>query len=92
MVDSGSIAGLAVPDFWLGLVLIVLFAVHLGWLPPTGYVPWRDGVGAWLRSVALPVVTLSVPATAIVARQTREAMSTAMGRGVRAHPPGGRAR
>ena len=80
VVDSGSIAGLAVPDFWLGLVLIVLFAVHLGWLPPTGYVPWRDGVGAWLRSVALPIVTLSVPATAILARQTREAMSTALGR------------
>ena len=78
VVDSGSIMGLAVPDFWLGLVLIVLFAVHLGWFPPTGYVPWRDGAGAWLRSVALPIATLSVPATAILARQTREAMSTAL--------------
>ena len=79
-IDSASIAGLAVPDFWLGLVLIVLFAVHLGWFPPTGYVSWTDGVGAWLRSVTLPIATLSVPATAIVARQTREAMSTALDR------------
>ena len=78
VLDAGSITGLAVPDFWLGLVLIVLFAVRLGWFPPTGYVPWRDGVGAWLRSVALPIATLSVPATAILARQTREAMSSAM--------------
>ena len=78
VVDSGSIMGLAVPDFWLGLVLIVLFAVHLGWFPPTGYVQWSDGVGGWLRSVALPIATLSVPATAILARQTREAMSTAL--------------
>lgn len=78
VVDAGSIAGLAVPDFWLGLVLIVLFAVHLGWFPPTGYVGWSDGIGPWLRSVALPIATLSVPATAILARQTREAMSTAL--------------
>lgn len=78
VVDSASITGLAVPDFWLGLVLIVLFAVHLGWFPPTGYVPWTDGFGPWLRSVALPIITLSVPATAILARQTREAMSTAL--------------
>ena len=78
VVDSASITGLAVPDFWLGLVLIVLFAVHLGWFPPTGYVSWTDGIGPWLRSVALPVVTLSVPATAILARQTREAVATAL--------------
>lgn len=79
VVDSLSITGLAVPDFWLGLVLIVAFAVHLGWFPPTGYVPWSDGIGPWLRSVTLPIITLSVPATAILARQTREAMSTALG-------------
>ncbi|MXZ95218.1 MAG: ABC transporter permease [Acidimicrobiaceae bacterium] len=78
VIDSGSIGGLAVPDFWLGLVLIVLFAVHLGWFPPTGYVRWNEGVGPWMRSVALPIATLSVPATAILARQTREAMSTAL--------------
>lgn len=77
-VDGFSVGGLAVPDFWLGLILIVLFAVHLGWFPPTGYVSFGDGVGAWLRSVALPVATLSVPATAIVARQAREALSTAL--------------
>ena len=80
VVDSGSITGLAVPDFWLGLVLIVIFAVHLGWFPPTGYVGWDDGAGAWLRSVALPVATLSVPATAVLARQTRDAMESALSR------------
>ncbi|WP_420623149.1 ABC transporter permease [Candidatus Poriferisodalis sp.] len=78
-VNAASIGGLAIPDFWLGLVLIVVFAVNLGWFPPTGYVGWSDGFGIWLRSVTLPIMTLSVPATAIVARLTRDAMSTALG-------------
>ena len=80
VVDAGSIVGLAVPDFWLGLVLIVVFAVQLRLLPPTGYAPVADGLGAWLRSIALPVCTLAVPATAIIAKQTRDAMSTALAR------------
>jgi peptide/nickel transport system permease protein len=37
VVDGGSIIGLAIPDFWFGLLLIVGFAVNLGWFPPTGY-------------------------------------------------------
>ena len=51
------------PDFWLGLILIVVFAVNLGWFPPTGYVPWGDGIGGWLQSITLPVITLAVPAS-----------------------------
>ena len=78
-IDGGSIIGLAVPDFWLGLMLIVVFAVNLGWFPPTGYVPWGDGIGDWLRSITLPVITLAVPAVALIAKQTRDAMSTALG-------------
>ncbi|MET0909428.1 MAG: ABC transporter permease, partial [Ilumatobacteraceae bacterium] len=79
VVDGGSIIGLAIPDFWFGLLLIVVFAVNLGWFPPTGYEPIGAGVGDWLRSITLPVVTLAVPASAVIAKQTRDAMSTALG-------------
>jgi len=80
VVDAGSIVGLAVPDFWLGLVLILVFAVHLSILPPTGYSPLVDGPGAWMQSLVLPWITLAVPATAIIAKQTRDAVASALDR------------
>ena len=80
LVDSGSLLALAVPDFWLGLVLVVVFAVNLGWLPPTGYVPLADNPVGWATSLVLPVVTLSLPAMARIAKQTRDAMSDALNR------------
>jgi len=80
VVDAASVVGIAIPDFWLGLMLIVLFAVQWSLLPPTGYVPLVDDPAGWLESLVLPVVTLAVPATAIIAKQTRDAVSTALDR------------
>ncbi len=80
VVDAGSIVGLAIPDFWLGLILIAVFAVQLAVLPPGGYVPFIDDPGLWFTSLVLPVITLAVPATAIIAKQTRDAVSTALNR------------
>ena len=80
VVDTVSVLGLAVPDFWLGLVLVAAFAVTWPLLPPTGYVPLTDDPAGWLESLVLPVVTLAVPATAIIAKQTRDAMATALSR------------
>lgn len=80
VVDTVSVLGLAVPDFWLGLVLVVGFAVTWPLLPPTGYIPLTDDPAGWLQSLVLPVITLAVPATAIIAKQTRDAMATALDR------------
>lgn len=78
IVQTGSIIGLALPDFWLGLMLVVLFSVKLGLLPPTGYIPLGESPAGWLNSLVLPVVTLTVPATAVIAKQTRDAVASAL--------------
>ena len=76
-VDSSSIVALAIPDFWLGLVLVVIFAVQLRVFPPTGYTPFTTDPGLWLQGLILPIVTLSLPALARIAKQTRDSMGTA---------------
>lgn len=79
-VDVLSLLGLAVPAFWLALVLIAVFAVQLRWLPVTGYVPLADNPTEWARSLVLPVVSMSVGAVAIIAKQTRDSVLDTMTR------------
>jgi peptide/nickel transport system permease protein len=54
-----NLIGITTPNFILGISLIFLFSVQLGWLPSTGWVPWSDGVWAHLRHMIMPVLTLS---------------------------------
>lgn len=62
--------GIAVPAFWLSILLVLLFAVHLRWLPPGGFAGWSDPVAA-LRSLVLPTVALALVQSAVLARITR---------------------
>jgi peptide/nickel transport system permease protein len=70
--------GIAVPNFWFAILLILLFAVQLQWLPAGGFPGWReeDGGGIWaaLQALLLPAVALAVVQAAILARITRSAM------------------
>ncbi|MGD9392802.1 MAG: ABC transporter permease [Chromatiales bacterium] len=68
--------GISVPSFWLGLMLILLFAVNLQWLPASGmYAIYGGGdLPDLLRHLVLPAITLSVVATGVIARLTRAAM------------------
>ncbi len=68
--------GISMPSFWLGLLLILVFAVNLRWLPPSGMYAIYGGGGPLdlLTHLALPAFTLSVVATGVVARLTRAAM------------------
>lgn len=73
-----SVAGLSIPVFVGGYVLIWLFAMQLGWLPSQGYTPYAQGVLPWLSGLVLPCLTLAVLYTALIARVTRAAVSEAL--------------
>jgi peptide/nickel transport system permease protein len=79
LVDALSLAGFALPVFWVAAVLVSLFAVRLHLFPVVGYVPLGQSPTEWLRSLALPVIALSLHSVAALAKQTREALLDALG-------------
>ena len=83
-VQTGASAGYAIPDFWLGQILILTFAIGLGWLPSQGSQPIRglppglDGVLEQLRYLLLPAFALSLRYLTLITRITRAAMLEVM--------------
>lgn len=77
--DALALVGFALPSFWVGAELIGIFAVKLGWLPATGFVPLGQSPSEWFRSLVLPVAALSITGVAAVAKQTREAVLETLG-------------
>ena len=74
-----GLAGLSTPNFWLGIMLILLVSVNLGWLPPSGYVPLTENWRQSLATTIMPAFVLGNAIAAILMRHTRSAMLTAMG-------------
>lgn len=70
--------GVTVPDFWMGIMLILLFSLTLGWVPSRGYEPLSSGFGEWFRHIILPATTLGVISGAIQTRFIRSAMLEVM--------------
>nr|WP_205808068.1 ABC transporter permease [Micromonospora sp. HNM0581] len=66
--------GVSVPDFWMGIMGILLFSGVLGWLPPSGYVALTDDPGRWASHVALPAVTVGLVTASILTRFIRSSM------------------
>ena len=66
--------GIALPNFWFAILLILLFSVKLQWLSAGGFAGWDEGVVAGVRSLLLPAISLSVVQAAILARVTRSAV------------------
>ena len=66
--------GVAIPNFWFGMLLTLLFAVTLRWLPPGGFTPWNEDPVAALRGLILPSLALALPQASILARVMRTAL------------------
>jgi peptide/nickel transport system permease protein len=69
-----ALLGLSLPDFWLGLVMIYVFAVLLGWFPTGGYVELSKGIRPWLSSLVMPALALGAAQLGLLARITRATM------------------
>ncbi len=74
-----AVSGFSMPVFWLGFLLVYVFAISLAWLPVQGYVPLTSGLPAMLRHLTLPALTLSVVYMALIARMTRASMLGVLG-------------
>ena len=77
-VMAASQLGIAIPNFWFAILLILVFAVQLRWFPAGGFPGWADGAGAALRALLLPAVALATVQAAILARITRSALLDVM--------------
>ncbi|SQF97491.1 binding-protein dependent transport system inner membrane protein [Paucimonas lemoignei] len=77
-VDYGAnviaLSGISIPHFWLGILLIMVFAVKLQWLPASGFVPMGEDFGQNLKTLILPAFVLGAGLSGILMRHTRSAM------------------
>ena len=77
-VTSFAVSGIALPNFWLGMLMIIFFGVWLGWLPTGGYTSFQDSPIDWARKMILPTITLGTALSAVTMRQMRAALLEVM--------------
>jgi peptide/nickel transport system permease protein len=72
--------GVSVPDFWMGILLILLLSGVLGWLPPSGYTPFSESPSGWFEHLVLPAVTIGLVSASILTRFVRSSVLEQMSR------------
>jgi len=78
-VMSATQLGVAIPNFWFAMMLVLLFAIKLRWFAAGGFVGWDEGLFAGLHSLTLPAIALALPQAAILARVMRSALLDVLG-------------
>ena len=66
--------GVAIPNFWFAMLMVLVFAIHLRWFNAGGFVGWEAGLGPVLKSLTLPAIALALPQASILARVMRSAL------------------
>ena len=66
--------GVSIPSFWMGIMLVIIFSLHLKWLPPSGYTPITEDAGDWFAHIMLPAFTAGFVSASIMTRFIRSAM------------------
>lgn len=79
LVDLGAQIGYSTPAFLAGFILILIFSIRLGWLPSGGYTPWSEDPRGAVRSMVLPVISLTIPITGSLTRYVRAGMLDVLG-------------
>ncbi|WP_147039039.1 ABC transporter permease [Microbacterium aerolatum] len=74
-----SVLGASIPNFWLGILLVLVFSLTFRLVPATGYVPFEVSPWGWAHSLILPVAAIALAGVAAIARQTRASMLTVLG-------------
>jgi len=74
LASGASLTGVSIPNFWLGIMLILLLSVRLGWLPASGFVPFLENPLANLQRMVMPAFVLGTALAAVLMRQTRNSM------------------
>jgi peptide/nickel transport system permease protein len=79
LASGASLCGVSVPNFWLGIMLILLVSVRLGWLPASGFVPIAEDPLGNLTRMLMPALVLGTGLAAVLMRQTRNSMIEVLG-------------
>ncbi len=78
-VMAATQAGIAVPNFWFAMLLVLVFSIRLKWFSAGGFPGWSEGMGPALRALSLPAIALALPQAAILTRVLRSALIETLG-------------